>query len=71
MLDMEGGGTFNEEVEDPKCLYDFYRVVTARSEYELLRYCAKGYFYRGFDYTDPRARHMRKGKKFRIFFIWK
>ena len=60
MHEMEGGGKFNDVVEEPQCLYELYRVVMERSEYELLRYCAKGYFYRGFDFDDPRARWMRK-----------
>jgi hypothetical protein len=58
---MEGGGTFNEPVDDPKCLYEFYKIATERSEYELLRYCSKGYFYRGFDLTDPESQFARKG----------
>lgn len=62
-IPMQGAGVFNEPMADPRCLYEFYKVATERSEYELLRYCAKGYFYQGFDYNDDRAREMRKGRK--------
>lgn len=64
----KASGTYNEPSRTPICLYDFYEMAKLTREYELFKYCAKGYFYQGKDYDDPKALQHRNGPNI-LFFL--
>jgi hypothetical protein len=59
----EIGWTFVESKiasQSPQCLYDFHQRASDTDEYNLFRYCARGYFFNGKDYDDDNRLAMRK-----------